>query len=425
MAEKRIGLREVRALKPGQVVWDAAVGGFGARRQQSAVASYVLIYRTLEGRQRWHTIGRHGSPWTPQTARAEAQRLLGDVKKGADPAAVKQARRQAKDVAELCDLYFADAKAGRVLTRSKKPKKLSTLEIDKGRIERHIKPLLGQLKVGAVTTDDVDTFMHDVAAGKTAGKTKSGKKRGLAHVRGGKTAATRAVGLLGGIFAYAVRHRMRLDNPVRGVMRFADGKRERRLSDDEYKFLGDALAKAKMGSIWPAAVAAGRFLTLTGWRRGEALGLLWEEVDLPRRTATLGDTKTGRSMRPLSRAACDALKEMPRSGPLVFPATRGDGPLKGFRKLWNKILILGEMATDVTPNVLRHSFISLGADLGYSDITIGAIVGHKGRTITSRYVHSADSVLLSAADAISDRTAVLMSGNKGEVEVIPFRRESA
>ena len=99
--------------------------------------------------------------------------------------------------------------------------------------------------------------------------------------------------------------------------------------------------------------------------------------------------------------------------------------MKGFRKLWNKILKLGEIATDVTPNVLRHSFISLGADLGYSDITIGAIVGHKGRTITSRYVHSADFVLLSAADAISDQTAALMSGNKGAVEVIPFRRESA
>ena len=82
--------------------------------------------------------------------------------------------------------------------------------------------------------------------GRRPAKRKSGKKRGLAHVRGGKTAATRAVGLLGGIFAYAVRHRMRLDNPVHGVMRFADGKRERRLSDDEYKSLGDALAKAKM-----------------------------------------------------------------------------------------------------------------------------------------------------------------------------------
>jgi hypothetical protein len=62
-----------------------------------------------------------------------------------------------------------------VLTRSKKSKKLSTLEIDKGRIERHIKPLLGQLKVAAVTTDDVDKFMHDVARRPaTRGAKKSG-----------------------------------------------------------------------------------------------------------------------------------------------------------------------------------------------------------------------------------------------------------
>jgi len=422
MSEKRIGLREVRALGSDQTIWDRAVAGFGARRQRSALPSYFLFYRTREGRQRWHTIGRHGSPWTPQTARAEAQRLLGEVKKGEDPAAAKQARRKAANVSELCDLYLADAEAGRLLTRRKKPKKRSTLEIDKGRIERHIKPLLGRLKVTAVTTDDVGNFMHDVAEGKTAGNAKSIKKRGLARVRGGKTAATRAVGLLGGIFSYAVHHRMRQDNPVRGVIRFEDGKRERRLTDDEYMLLGDALAKAKKQSIWPAAVAAGGFLALTGWRSGEALGLRWAEIDLPRRTAILGDTKTGRSMRPLSRVSCDLLKEMPRSGPLVFPATRGDGPMKGFRKLWNKILKLGEVTADVTPNVLRHSFISLGADLGFSDITIGAIVGHKGRTITSRYVHSADSVLLSAADTIADQTAALMAGSKRAIKVIPLRR---
>src|SRR5271157_803295 len=140
MGEQKIGLREVRGLKPGQTIWDAAVAGFGARRQRSQTVSYVLIYRTQEGRQRWHTIGRHGSPWTPETARAEAQRLLGHVVGGADPAAVKQAKRQAASVAELCDLYLADAKAGRLLTRRKFPKKSSTLAIDCGRIERHIKP---------------------------------------------------------------------------------------------------------------------------------------------------------------------------------------------------------------------------------------------------------------------------------------------
>jgi integrase len=217
---------------------------------------------------------------------------------------------------------------------------------------------------------------------------------------------------------------MRQDNPVRGVIRFEDGKRERRLNDDEYKTLGDTLLKARKASIWPAAVAASRFLALTGWRSGEALGLRWDEVDLPRRTAILGDTKTGRSMRPLSHAACELLQNELRSSPLVFPATRGDGPMKGFRKLWNRIMKLGELPSDVTPNVLRHSFTSLGADMGYSDVTIGAIVGHQGRTTTSRYIHSADAVLLSAADAIADQAAALMGGRKRAIKIIPFRRDA-
>ncbi len=207
-------------------------------------------------------------------------------------------------------------------------------------------------------------------------------------------------------------------------MRFADGKRERRLTDDEYKSLGDALMKAKMKNFWPAAVAVARFLALTGWRSGEALGLRWDEVDLQRRTATLDDTKTGRSVRPLPSAACDVLRDVPRSGALVFPATRGEGLMLGFRKLWKRIAKLGGVPPDVTPHVLRHSFTSLGSDLGYSEVTIAALVGHKGHSMTSRYIHSADAVLLAAADAIADQTAALMAGSKRAIKVIPFRRES-
>src|SRR5262250_1495698 len=93
---QRIGLRQVRALKPGETVWDASLSGFGARRQKSDAVSYVLYYRTSEGRQRWYTIGRHGAPWTPETAREEAQRLLGSVASKADPASEKRAARNAQ-----------------------------------------------------------------------------------------------------------------------------------------------------------------------------------------------------------------------------------------------------------------------------------------------------------------------------------------
>jgi integrase len=425
MADKRIGLREIRALAPAETVWDAAVPGFGARRQNGKAVAYVLKFRTAEGRQRWHTIGRHGAPWTPDTAREEAKRLLGSVAEGTDPATVKQSKRKAATVAELCDLYLVDAEAGRLLTRRKTSKKSTTLVSDRGRIARHIKPLLGRLSVASVTREDVDAFMHAVAEGKTAGKTKTAKRGGLAHVRGGRGTATRTVGLLGAIFSYAVRHRMRADNPVRGVTRFADGKRQRRLSEAEYGALGEALHKGEALSIWPAALAATRFLAVTGWRTGEALALRWDEIDLGRRTATLGDTKTGRSIRPLSHVACDVLSTLTRTGDLVFPPTRGDGRMAGFPKLWARIAKLGGLPADVTPHTLRHSFASLAGDLGYSEPTIAALIGHKGRSITSRYVHAADAVLLAAADAVANRTAELMGERSRGGVVVELRKANS
>jgi integrase len=420
--ERRIGLRQVRALKPGDMVWDASLRGFGARRQRSEAVSYVLFYRTTEGRQRWFTIGRHGSPWTPDSAREEARRLLGSVASKMDPAAEKRAARKAHTVADLCDLYLADAAAGRLVTRHRTQKKESTIALDRGRIARHIKPLLGQLSVAAVCRQDIEAFLHDVAEGKTAATSKT-KTRGLARVRGGKGAANRTVGLLGAIFSYAVRHRMRSDNPVHGVVRPADGRRDRRLTDAEYVTLGTALKRAESEGIWPAAIEVSRFLAVTGWRSGEAIALRWEEIDMARRTATLGDTKTGRSIRPLSKAAIDILRRLTRSGRLVFPATRGNGDviMSGFKKFWKRLARLGGLPTDITPHVLRHSFASLAAELGYGEPVIAALIGHKGRSTTSRYLHSADAVLLAAADAVADRTLELIGEEMPKAKIVALR----
>jgi integrase len=407
MARKNgpIGLRDVRALPPNSEVWDGGtegVAGFGARRQRGSAISYVLMYRTPENRLRRYTIGRHGAPWTPEMARREARLILGRVAKGDDPAAEKRERREAATVAELCDLYLGDAEAGRLLTRRGVAKKPSTVATDRSRIERHVKPLLGALKVSAVTRADVERFMHAVAEGETARRVKLAKGRAVSNVRGGKGAAARTVGLLGAIFAYAQRKRMIAQNPVRGVIRYADGKRERRLSDEEYAALGRGLAKVAE-TMWSPAVAAARFLALTGWRSGEALTLRWGMVDLTRRIARLPDTKTGASIRPLPAAACDILRAQ---GPaaadaLVFPPARGDGTMSGFRVFFARIAKAGGLPADVTPHVLRHSFASIGNDLGYTEATIGALIGHKGTGGTTRgYIHHGDA-LAAAADRIA------------------------
>src|SRR5277367_2623588 len=115
-----ITLKTIAAIPRNSTVWDegrGAVTGFGARRQKGDAIAYVVKYRTADGRQRWTTIGRHGAPWTPDMARDEARRILGEVAKGGDPARAKREARQATTVAELCDHYLDGCKAGRVLTR--------------------------------------------------------------------------------------------------------------------------------------------------------------------------------------------------------------------------------------------------------------------------------------------------------------------
>lgn len=171
-ATQRITKRTVDNLKPGGLVWDSEVKGFGVRCQRAA-KTYVLKTR-IGGVQRWITIGRHGSPWTPEAARQEAVRLLGAKAAGRDPAEARDEAKRDPSVAELCDLYLAEGCA------IKKP---STIATDKGRIERHIKPLLGRKRVRAVTKGDVQRFLHDVASGKTATDVKTGK-RGRVHREG-------------------------------------------------------------------------------------------------------------------------------------------------------------------------------------------------------------------------------------------------
>ncbi len=406
---KRIGLREVRALGPNQEIWDAAVPGFGARRRAGAAVSYVLMYRTPQGRLRRYTIGHHGAPWTPESARKRAQQLLGDVAAGNDPGAEKQGARRAITVGELLDRYWKDAQSGLVLARGGYPKKPSTLASDRGRIEGHIRPLLGHLPAAAVTRHDVEKMMEAIAAGKTATRAETAKRRGLSIVRGGRGVATRTVGLAGAIFAYAVRAGVRTDNPAHGIRKFAESRRERRVADEEYGALGEALRQADGTALWPPAIAAARFLALTGWRRGEALNLRWREIDLERRTAVLAETKTGRSLRPLPEAACGILRRAARleGSELAFPARFGSGAMAGFHSIWARIF-RASLPPDITPHTLRHSFASVAADLGYGDATIASIIGHKRAGITARYTHSADAVLLAAADVIAARLLDLM-----------------
>src|ERR1700722_7595555 len=95
------------------IVWDSECTGLHVRRQKSDARVYSVFYRSVDGRQRFMKIGRHGAPWTVDDARKTAREILVDVANGKDPAGQKYADRKAATVAQLCDAYLADAVAGK------------------------------------------------------------------------------------------------------------------------------------------------------------------------------------------------------------------------------------------------------------------------------------------------------------------------
>ncbi|GAB5489695.1 MAG: hypothetical protein Pars2KO_32650 [Parasphingorhabdus sp.] len=190
------------------------------------------------------------------------------------------------------------------------PKKTSTIETDRGRIERHIKPLLGTKKFSDVTRGDVKKFLTDVASGKTSTDIKTGEY-GRAIVTGGRGTATRTTGLLGAIFTFAVESGLLPSNPVQGVKRFRDKQNKRFLTEEEVFTLSAVLRDAESAGNNPAALATIRLLLLTGARRDEIAGLKRNEIDFENGKLLLVDTKEGQQERILSPAALEILSKLP------------------------------------------------------------------------------------------------------------------
>jgi integrase len=393
-----------KAKSAAAFIWDDEIKGFGLRIAPGGTKSYVLFYRAGRGRnapQHRITIGKHGSPWTPELARREARKLLGAIAAGDDPLEDRKAEARTMTLAALCELYLAEG------VGHKKP---TTLKSDRGRIKNHIVPLLGKLRIDRITRTDVERMVRDVTAGRTATPVSQEQHQGKV-VRGGCGTAAQALAVVGAMMSFAVARGLRNDNPVRGVKKPPTRRMERFLSEAEIARLGEALEAEAEATNDPYPAAAIRLLLLTGCRRSEILGLQWGWIDFERAMIFLPDSKTGRKPVYLNAPALEVLEKLPRQlgNPHVVCGRRDGSAYVGLGKVWGRVCRAAELS-DVRLHDLRHSFASIGAAGNNSLLILGKLLGHRHAATTERYSHLSADPMRRAVEGIGQRIKTALDG---------------
>lgn len=387
--------------------WDTETRGFGIRVGASGAKTFIIQYRNVEERSRRVKIGRYGI-FTVEQARDLAKIKLGEVAAGGDPAEeVAQARKDAS-VAELCDWYLEEARAGRILGRRNRPIKASTLNMDESRIKSHIKPLVGHRIARHLTIADVEAMQTDVVIGKTA-KPRTGGRGGVST--GGAGVAPRVVSTLQSVLGHAKHKGLLKEHPTKGARKLATNKKKRRLSVAEIEDLGAAMVVAERNGENPIGIGIIKLLLLTGFRRQEGQAMQRDWLNAGGGFVAFPDTKGDAQLRAVGAAAIKLIQDQPAlAGNLhVFPSVDTSGPITTARDCLARLCAIAKIA-DVTPHTLRHTFGSVAGDLSFSELTIAAMLGHAAQTVTQGYIHVDEALRLAVARTSEEILTILKRG---------------
>jgi len=411
MPQGRISKRTVDALKcPADkdrvFLWDDDLSGFGVAAFPTGKKVYVAQFRK-DGKSRRAKIGLHGR-LTPDEARSEARKLLGDVERGFEERRKARAVRTLKAVAED---YLA--------THVAKKKRPRTLESYRVLLDKHILPIIGDKRIKAIKRVDI-VRLHS----------------GMSEIPG---AANRCLTLISAIWNWAAKldEVAEHENPAKGIERNPETGCERYLSTDELARLGDALRQAETAGLTykidetkakakhapkpenrnrmldPFAVAAIRLLIFTGARLREILHAEWEQVDFERGMIHLTKSKTGKKPIFLSSAAMDVLANLPQieGNPHVIPGSKNGAPRSDLKKPWAAVIEAAALP-GLRIHDLRHSFASIGAGASMSLHTIGRLLGHAQPRTTAKYAHLDVDPMRRAVDTIGANIQAAMEGKQ-------------
>lgn len=362
------------------VAWDTEVTGFFIRVYPSGKRTYFFQYRNKARATHMVKIGVHGSI-TTELARNTAINLSLQIGAGEDPSVkVIVQEDRTHTMVELAEKYLA--------LHAKIKKSPQCYEEDKEFLKNVILKKFGNMELNEVSLLDIQT-LHS-ALRKTPYR------------------ANRILALLSKMFNLALQWGWRCDNPVRGIEKYHECKRDRWLVDQEVQRLYSTLEIYHNQSVANAI----RLLLLTGARRSEVLKATWDQFDLENGTWTkpAHTTKQKRTEHlPLSFQAISLLGHMKEKSMTehLFPGKLPGKPLKDIKKAWHTIRTQADLP-DVRLHDLRHTHASHLVSSGLSLKIVGKLLGHTQTSTTERYAHLADESTRQATEFFGNKLDRLM-----------------
>jgi integrase len=383
LTKRIVDAAKVRATE--YFIWDDDIPGFGLRVLPSKRKSYIVQYRAGR-RSRRMSLGL-STVLTCEQARTRAIAIVAAAKNGEDPAAKRDAERQAITVKELAERFDKEHISVRV--------KESTAKGYRRMLERVIIPALGRHRVTEVTRADIAKIHHD-----------------LRHI---PYDANRCLEIISKMFSLAEMWGLRPEgtNPRKHIKKYPEEKRERFLSAAELRRVGEVLREMEdEGVELPSAIAAVRLLILTGCRLGEIMTLKWEYVDFAGKALRLPDSKTGAKVVHLGQPAIEVLEKVERveKNPWVIVGTKPGARLSDLQPFWQRVRARAGLK-DVRIHDLRHTFASTAVAAGQGLPMIGKLLGHTQVQTTARYAHLAADPVKEAANQVSESIATMIGAS--------------
>ena len=348
--------------------WDTELKGFGLIVLPSGRRTYCVQYRNVNRVKKMFKIGTHGQV-TTEEARSLAKKYLGGVIHGHDPAEKKKDNCTLPTINELARDY--------ILHHGEK-KKQKSLKEDRKLLKNIILPAFGKKNVANVSRRDIE----------------------ILHSEHKQTPyqANRTLALLSKMFTLANGWEWRENNPVKGIERYPEEKRDRWLTAEELKILWKVLDE------YPNQLTACIFklLILTGARKGEVLNATWDQFDLKKGVWTKPSHLTKQKKKehlPLSTQALEILETMKAQSisPFLFPGKVEGQPVQEIKRVWETIRKKSGFA-NLRIHDLRHTHASHLVSSGLSLSIVGKLLGHTQASTTQRYAHLADEPLRQATE---------------------------